>query len=40
MACPKCKAKTGVIKDIVLVNTGPIKCVKCLICGYWVQANW
>lgn len=37
MECPKCKAKIGIMKHRVEVNTGAVECIKCFICGFWVQ---
>ena len=37
MECPKCKAKVGIMEHMLVVNTGAVHCVKCYICGYWVQ---
>jgi predicted Zn finger-like uncharacterized protein len=39
MECPKCKAKVGIMKHQLVVDTGLVHCVKCYICGYWVQAE-
>jgi hypothetical protein len=39
MKCPKCKAKIGIMNHVVLVHTGAIDCVKCMICGYWAHAD-
>ena len=38
MECPKCKAKVGIMKHLLTVDTGAVHCIKCYICGYWVQA--
>jgi len=37
MRCPKCNAKIGIVQHVVVVRTGAVPCVKCLICGYWAQ---
>lgn len=37
MTCPKCKAKIGIMRHRFAVETGLISCIKCCICGYWVQ---
>ncbi|MCM2358185.1 MAG: hypothetical protein NDI77_08545 [Geobacteraceae bacterium] len=37
MTCPKCKAKVGIMRHRFAVETGLISCIKCCICGYWVQ---
>jgi len=39
MKCPKCKAKVGIMKHIVTVETGAVHCIKCYICGFWVQTE-
>ena len=39
MVCPRCKAKVGIVKQVVVVHYGTINCVKCLICGYWEQSE-
>jgi Zn ribbon nucleic-acid-binding protein len=39
MECPKCKAKVGIMKHMLMVNTGAVNCIKCYICGYWVQTE-
>jgi hypothetical protein len=39
MECPKCKAKVGIMRHQFMVETGAVHCVKCYICGYWVQAE-
>jgi len=39
MECPKCKAKIGIMKHTLTVNTGAVPCIKCYICGYWVQTD-
>ena len=39
MECPKCKAKVGVVKQMLMVNTGEVFCLKCYICGYWIQTE-
>ncbi len=40
MECPKCKAKVGMMQHMLMVNTGAVDCVKCYICGYWVQGEY
>ncbi|MBJ6724224.1 hypothetical protein [Geomesophilobacter sediminis] len=37
--CPKCKAKLGMMKDRIVVGTGAVHCIRCYICGYWVQSE-
>jgi len=37
MGCPKCKAKVGVMKHDVMLDTGVVQCTRCVICGYWSQ---
>ena len=37
--CPKCKAKVGMMGHLLMVDTGAIDCIKCYICGYWVQSE-
>ena len=39
MECPKCKAKVGIMRHFLMVNTGAVHCIKCYICGYWVQTE-
>jgi Zn ribbon nucleic-acid-binding protein len=39
MECPKCKAKVGIMRHLLMVDTGAVHCVKCYICGFWVQAE-
>lgn len=39
MICPRCKAKIGIVKHVVVVHSGSINCVKCLICGYWAETE-
>jgi hypothetical protein len=39
VTCPKCKARVGVMRDVVVVGTGAVHCVRCFVCGYWVQAD-
>lgn len=39
MTCPKCKAKVGIMRHRFAVETGLISCIKCCICGYWVQEH-
>ncbi len=35
MMCPKCKAKIGVMRHEVNVDTGVVVVARCIICGYW-----
>jgi predicted Zn finger-like uncharacterized protein len=37
MSCPKCKAKVGITKHEIMLDTGVVKCTRCIICGYWSQ---
>lgn len=37
MECPKCKSKVGMMKHMLIVDTGTIHCARCFICGYWAQ---
>lgn len=37
MECPKCKAKVGIMTQTQTIDTGSVHCIKCFICGYWVQ---
>jgi len=37
MYCPKCKAKVGMMREKLYVQTGAVQSVKCCICGYWTQ---
>jgi predicted Zn finger-like uncharacterized protein len=37
MNCPKCKAKIGVMKHEIMLDSGVIYCTRCVICGYWSQ---
>jgi Zn ribbon nucleic-acid-binding protein len=37
MCCPKCKAKIGVVKHEIMLDSGVIYCTRCVICGYWSQ---
>lgn len=37
MSCPKCKAKIGVMKHEIMIETGSVKLSRCIICGYWSQ---
>ena len=39
MECPKCKAQVGIMNHTLTVNTGAVHCIKCYICGYWVQTG-
>ena len=39
MECPKCKAKVGIMRHQLTVDTGAVNCIKCYICGYWVQIH-
>ena len=39
MECPKCKARIGIMKHLLMVETGAVHCIKCYICGYWVQID-
>jgi predicted Zn finger-like uncharacterized protein len=39
MNCPKCRAKIGVMKHEVMLDTGVVKCSRCVICGYWSQPH-
>lgn len=38
MSCPKCKAKIGVMKHVVMLDAGVVHCTRCVICGYWSQS--
>jgi Zn ribbon nucleic-acid-binding protein len=35
MVCPKCKAKIGVMKHELMVESGMVFVTRCIICGYW-----
>lgn len=37
MSCPKCKAKIGVVKHEIMLDSGVIYCYRCVSCGYWSQ---
>lgn len=37
MTCPKCKARIGIYKQAVTVETGPVFGTNCFICGYWLH---
>ena len=37
MTCPKCKARIGIHRQELTVETGPVFGTNCFICGYWVQ---
>lgn len=37
MSCPKCKAKIGVTKHEVMLDSGIVRCTRCFICGFWSQ---
>jgi len=37
--CPKCKAKVGVMQHLIMVETGAVQSVRCLICGFWEPAD-
>ena len=37
MECPKCRAKVGIMQQEMMINTGAVHCLKCFICGFWVQ---
>lgn len=37
MNCPKCKAKIGIMKHEVMLDTGVVSCTRCIMCGYWSQ---
>lgn len=37
MECPKCRAKIGIMRQTQTVDTGSVHCIKCFICGYWLQ---
>jgi len=39
MDCPKCKAKIGVVKHEIMLDSGVIYCARCVICGYWSQPH-
>jgi predicted Zn finger-like uncharacterized protein len=39
MECPKCKAKVGIMSHLLMVDTGVVHCIKCYICGFWVQTE-
>ena len=38
MNCPKCKAKIGIMKHEIILDTGVIHCLRCVMCGYWSQS--
>ena len=35
MGCPKCKAKIGITKHAVILDSGIVYLTRCIICGYW-----
>jgi hypothetical protein len=35
MSCPKCKAKIGITKQEVVLDSGVVQFARCVICGYW-----
>ncbi|HIJ95887.1 MAG TPA: hypothetical protein HPP94_09160 [Desulfuromonadales bacterium] len=35
MRCPKCKAQIGVMNHEIIVETGIVECIRCIICGYY-----
>jgi Zn ribbon nucleic-acid-binding protein len=37
MSCPKCRAKVGIMKHEVFLETGVIHYMRCVICGHWSQ---
>jgi hypothetical protein len=37
MACPKCKAKIGIVNQQLATQTGTAFGVLCYICGCWIQ---
>jgi hypothetical protein len=37
VACPKCKAKIGIIKEKLATQTGTAFGVLCYMCGCWIQ---
>lgn len=37
MSCPKCKAKVGVVKLDIIMESGVVPCRRCLICGFLEQ---
>jgi hypothetical protein len=37
VACPKCKAKIGIVKQKLATQTGIAFGVLCYICGCWIQ---
>lgn len=39
MSCPKCKARIGVVKHEIVLDSGVIHCTRCVICGYWSQPH-
>ena len=39
MSCPKCKASIGVVKHEIVLDSGVIHCLRCVICGYWSQPH-
>ncbi len=39
MNCPKCKAKIGIMKHEIILDTGVIHCLRCVMCGYWSQPH-
>ncbi|BCS55934.1 hypothetical protein GSbR_12970 [Geobacter sp. SVR] len=34
MTCPKCKAKIGVMRQVIFMDTGTVDSSRCIICGY------
>jgi len=39
MNCPKCKAKIGIMKHEIILDSGIIHCLRCVLCGYWSQPH-
>jgi hypothetical protein len=35
MICPKCKARVGVMKKEIVLESGVVTFACCVICGYW-----
>ena len=39
VACPKCKAEIGFVKQKLATQAGIVFGVLCYICGCWIQGN-
>ena len=39
MSCPKCKTRSGLVKHEIVLDSGIIHCLRCVICGYWSQPH-